>query len=58
MLHSHDNPANIMTLVDLDQLRTSNKIPDFIEARLPMPGERIDWRSPGWEPFYERMFDF
>lgn len=57
LLPAHANPASSMTLADLDGLRASNKIPEFIETRLPLPGERVDWHSPGWEPFYEKMFD-
>lgn len=51
------NPTSKMTADDLEELRLGCQVPYCIELRLPGSEERIDWIVPGWEPFYEFMFD-
>ena len=47
-----NNPVSIVTTDSLSTIKTIYGIPDTIELRAPMGGERADWVVPGWTCFY------
>ena len=51
-----NNPASELIKLDLVKFRRRYGIPDSIWLRLPLSGERVDWRIPGWVPIDEVPF--
>ena len=51
-----NNPASELIKLDLVKFRRRYGIPDSIWLRLPLSGERVDWRIPGWAPMYKVPF--